>query len=61
VIVCNTRGALNAADTEHLDPERAALARRTDKQGRRGTPDEVLSEPTCCLACRAPAPFRRRA
>src|SRR3989442_768879 len=41
VIVCNRRGALHAG-AEHLDAERAALAGRTNKGGRRGTPDEVL-------------------
>jgi malate dehydrogenase (oxaloacetate-decarboxylating) len=41
VIVCNRRGALYAG-AEHLDAERAALAERTNRRGRRGTPDEVL-------------------
>jgi malate dehydrogenase (oxaloacetate-decarboxylating) len=41
VIVCNRRGALYAGE-EGLDPERAALAERTNRQGRRGTAEEVL-------------------
>ena len=41
VIVCNRGGALYAG-AEHLDPERAALAERTNKHRRRGTADEVL-------------------
>jgi malate dehydrogenase (oxaloacetate-decarboxylating) len=42
VIVCNRRGALYAG-AEHLDPERAALAERTNRRGLKGTPDEVLA------------------
>jgi malate dehydrogenase (oxaloacetate-decarboxylating) len=42
VIVCNRRGALHA-HAEGLDPERAALAERTNRRGLRGTPDEVLA------------------
>jgi malate dehydrogenase (oxaloacetate-decarboxylating) len=42
VVVCNRRGALYAG-AEHLDTERAALAKRTNKRGLRGTPDEVLA------------------
>jgi malate dehydrogenase (oxaloacetate-decarboxylating) len=42
VIVCNRRGALHAG-AEHLDAERAALARRTNRHGRTGMPDEVLA------------------
>ncbi len=41
VIVCNRRGALSAG-AEHLDADRAALARRTNKRGLRGTTDDVL-------------------
>ena len=41
VIVCNRRGALYAG-AERLDADRAALARRTNKRGLRGTADEVL-------------------
>jgi len=41
VIVCNRRGALYAG-AEHLDADRAALAQRTNKQGLRGTADEML-------------------
>jgi malate dehydrogenase (oxaloacetate-decarboxylating) len=42
VIVCNRRGALWAG-ADHLDAERSALARRTNRRGLRGTPDEVLA------------------
>jgi malate dehydrogenase (oxaloacetate-decarboxylating) len=42
VVVCNRRGALYAG-AEHLDAERAALAERTNRRGRRGTPDEMLA------------------
>jgi malate dehydrogenase (oxaloacetate-decarboxylating) len=42
VIVCNRRGALHPG-AEHLDADRAALARRTNKRGLRGTADEVLA------------------
>jgi malate dehydrogenase (oxaloacetate-decarboxylating) len=42
VIVCNRRGALYAGQQD-LDAERAALAERTNKRDRRGTPDEVLA------------------
>src|SRR5262249_32016036 len=41
VIVCSRRGALRAG-AEHLDPERAALALRTNKHRREGTADELL-------------------
>ena len=41
VVVCNRRGALRAGAV-HLDPDRAALARRTNKRGLDGTADEVL-------------------
>jgi malate dehydrogenase (oxaloacetate-decarboxylating) len=41
VVVCNRRGALHAG-AEHLDPDRAALAQRTNKRGLRDTADEVL-------------------
>jgi malate dehydrogenase (oxaloacetate-decarboxylating) len=41
VLVCNRRGALDA-DAGHLDADRAALARRTNKRALRGTADQVL-------------------
>jgi malate dehydrogenase (oxaloacetate-decarboxylating) len=41
VVVCNRGGALHPG-SEGLDDARAALAERTNKQSRRGTPDEVL-------------------
>jgi malate dehydrogenase (oxaloacetate-decarboxylating) len=41
VIACNRRGVLYAG-AQHLDPERAALAERTNKHRRSGTPDEML-------------------
>ena len=41
VVVCNRRGALHAG-AAHLDPDRAALAQRTNKRGLRGTAEEVL-------------------
>jgi malate dehydrogenase (oxaloacetate-decarboxylating) len=41
VIVCNRRGALLPEDPA-LDPDRAALAERTNKHRRRGTADEML-------------------
>src|SRR5450755_2708474 len=41
VIVCNRAGALYAG-AEQLDPDRAALAVRTNKRGLRGMADDVL-------------------
>ena len=41
VIVCNRGGALYAG-AEQLDPDRAALAVRTNKRGLRGMADDVL-------------------
>jgi malate dehydrogenase (oxaloacetate-decarboxylating) len=42
VIACNRGGALHAG-AEGLDPERAALAERTNRRRLRGTPDEALA------------------
>jgi malate dehydrogenase (oxaloacetate-decarboxylating) len=53
VIVCNRRGALhpNASD---LDPDRAALAERTNKHRRRGSADEVLEGADLLLGLSGP-------
>jgi malate dehydrogenase (oxaloacetate-decarboxylating) len=53
VIVCNRRGALHAG-MDGLDPERAALAERTNKRGLRGTPDDVLAEADVLLGLSGP-------
>jgi malate dehydrogenase (oxaloacetate-decarboxylating) len=42
IVVCDQRGAIYAG-RENLDPARAALAQRTNPQGRRGTADELLA------------------
>jgi malate dehydrogenase (oxaloacetate-decarboxylating) len=41
VIVCNRRGALHPK-ADDLDPDRAALAERTNRHRRRGSADDVL-------------------
>jgi malate dehydrogenase (oxaloacetate-decarboxylating) len=53
VVVCNRRGALFAG-AEGLDPERAAIAERTNKRGRRGTPDDVLEGADVLLGLAGP-------
>ena len=53
VIVCNRRGALYAG-AEHLDPDRAALAERTNKHRRHGTADEVLEGADLLLGVSGP-------
>ncbi len=53
VIVCNRRGALYAG-AEHLDPERAALAERTNEHRRRGTTDDVLEGADLLLGVSGP-------
>ena len=53
VIVCNRRGALYAG-AEHLDPDRAALAQRTNRRGLRGTPNEVLQGADVLLGVSGP-------
>ena len=53
VIVCNRRGALHAG-APGLDAERAALAQRTNRHGRRGTPDEVLAGADVLLGLSGP-------
>jgi malate dehydrogenase (oxaloacetate-decarboxylating) len=53
VIVCNRRGALYAG-APHLDPERAALAERTNKHRRNGTPDEMLEGADLLLGVSGP-------
>jgi malate dehydrogenase (oxaloacetate-decarboxylating) len=53
VIVCNRRGALYAGD-EQLDAERATLAERTNRDGVRGTPDEVLEGADVMLGLSGP-------
>jgi malate dehydrogenase (oxaloacetate-decarboxylating) len=53
VIVCNRRGALWAGD-EQLDAERATLAERTNRDGVRGTPDQVLAGADVVLGLSGP-------
>jgi malate dehydrogenase (oxaloacetate-decarboxylating) len=53
VIVCNRRGALHPG-AKDLDAERAAIAERTNTQGLRGTPDEVLAGADVMLGLAAP-------
>jgi malate dehydrogenase (oxaloacetate-decarboxylating) len=53
VIVCNRRGAL-CAGASGLDGERAALAERTNRQGRRGTSDEMLAGADVLLGVSGP-------
>src|SRR5918999_2255446 len=53
VIVCNRRGALWAGD-EQLDSERATLAERTNRNGVRGTPDQVLAGADVVLGLSGP-------
>jgi Malic enzyme, NAD binding domain len=53
VIVCNRRGALDPADGR-LDPDRAALAERTNKHHRRGTADEMLEGADLLLGLSGP-------
>jgi malate dehydrogenase (oxaloacetate-decarboxylating) len=53
VIVCNRRGALYSGQ-EGLDPERATLAAHTNKDNRRGTPDEVLAGADVVLGLSGP-------
>ncbi|HET6865528.1 MAG TPA: NADP-dependent malic enzyme [Solirubrobacteraceae bacterium] len=53
VIVCNRRGALHP-DGDGLDPDRAALAKRTNNHRRRGTADEVLEGADLLLGLSGP-------
>jgi malate dehydrogenase (oxaloacetate-decarboxylating) len=53
VIVCNRRGALHV-DDERLDPDRAALAERTNKHRRRGSADEMLEGADLLLGLSGP-------
>src|SRR5918999_3392969 len=53
VVVCNRRGALYPGSPD-LDEERAALAQRTNRHGRRGTPDEVLAGADVLLGLSGP-------
>jgi malate dehydrogenase (oxaloacetate-decarboxylating) len=53
VIVCNRHGALYAGE-EGLDPERAALAERTNKRNLRGTADEVMAGADVVLGLSGP-------
>jgi malate dehydrogenase (oxaloacetate-decarboxylating) len=53
VVVCNRGGALFAG-AERLDAEREALAERTNRHGRRGTPDEVLAGADVLLGLSGP-------
>ena len=53
LVVCNRRGALRAG-ADGLDPERAALAERTNPRGLRGTPDEVLAGADVLIGVSAP-------
>jgi malate dehydrogenase (oxaloacetate-decarboxylating) len=53
VVVCSRRGALHAG-ADGLDAERAQLAKRTNRQGRRGTSDEVLAGADVLLGLSGP-------
>jgi len=53
VIVCNRRGALHP-DDERLDPDRSALAGRTNKHRRRGSADEMLQGADLLLGLSGP-------
>jgi malate dehydrogenase (oxaloacetate-decarboxylating) len=53
VVVCNRRGALYAG-AGGLDPARAALAERTNKRGRQGSPDEMLAGADVLLGLSGP-------
>ena len=53
VIVCNREGALYAGEPG-LDPDRAALAERTNKRNVRGTADEVLAGADVVLGLSGP-------
>jgi malate dehydrogenase (oxaloacetate-decarboxylating) len=53
VVVCNRRGALYAG-ADGLDPARAALAERTNKQRRQGSPDQVLAGADVLLGLSGP-------
>jgi malate dehydrogenase (oxaloacetate-decarboxylating) len=53
VVVCNRRGALYVG-ADGLDPERAALAERTNRRERRGSPDEVLAGADVLLGLSGP-------
>jgi malate dehydrogenase (oxaloacetate-decarboxylating) len=53
VIVCNRRGALHP-DDPGLDPDRAALAKRTNKHHRRGTAEEMLQGADLLLGLSGP-------
>ena len=53
LVVCNSRGALYPGQ-EGLDPERSALAERTNPRGVRGTPDEVLAGADVALGLALP-------
>ena len=53
VIVCNRHGAMHAGQ-EGLDPDRAALAERTNKRNARGTADEVLAGADVALGLSGP-------
>jgi malate dehydrogenase (oxaloacetate-decarboxylating) len=53
VIVCNRRGALQVG-ADGLDAERAELAKRTNKRGQRGTPDQVLAGADVLLGLSGP-------
>jgi malate dehydrogenase (oxaloacetate-decarboxylating) len=53
VIVCNRRGAIYPGQDD-LDAERAALAESTNRQGLRGTPDEVLAGADVVLGLSGP-------
>jgi malate dehydrogenase (oxaloacetate-decarboxylating) len=53
VVVCNRRGALYAG-ADGLDPARAALAERTNRQRCQGSPDEVLAGADVLLGLSGP-------
>jgi malate dehydrogenase (oxaloacetate-decarboxylating) len=53
LVVCNRRGALHPG-VEGLDPERAALAERTNPRQLRGTPDEILTGADVVVGVSAP-------
>jgi malate dehydrogenase (oxaloacetate-decarboxylating) len=53
VVVCNRRGAIYAG-ADGLDPARAALAERTNRQRCQGSPDEVLAGADVLLGLSGP-------
>jgi malate dehydrogenase (oxaloacetate-decarboxylating) len=56
VVVCNRHGAIHPGQDD-LDAERAALAESTNREGLRGTPDEVLAGADVVLGLSGPGAF----